>query len=69
MLEVTTYRIIEDIGGYYLSDARLGYADCRGTAHPSRRAAIAALRCEVEQSGEPMRYLSPAGRAVSIKLG
>lgn len=37
-------RIFEDVGGYFICNYSLSYLDARGSAFPSRRAAIASLK-------------------------
>ena len=40
---MTTYRIVEDAGGFFLSDESLDYIDVRGRAYPCPAVATLAL--------------------------
>jgi hypothetical protein len=40
--EKTTARVFADVGGYYFCDEELEYLDARGTAYPSKAAALRA---------------------------
>jgi hypothetical protein len=59
-------RIFEDIGGYFISDNSLSYLDARGSAFPSRRAAIASLKQARKYIPEGYTHYLSKGRKVKL---
>ena len=59
-------RIFEDVGGYFICDNSLPYLDTRGSAFPSRRAAIAGLKQFRKYIPEGYTHYLSKGRKVKL---